>query len=130
MKTLYILLTLTFFYSCPELFSQSSNEKQIEERIRYNTINNLNRYEGIDFYNFITVNSEKEIDSTTIKEQLSNKAPICNCTFYTKAIKCQDGNVCTINLITDNRISIEVLKDYFSSSLWTINEIWQEKRLK
>lgn len=126
----FSFLLIIFLLTSFKFFSQTSNEKQIEERIKFNTLNNLDRYAGIEFHNFIKVYYEKELDSIMINEQMLHMDLLCNCSLYLNEVTFYEGNSCTINIMSDKRIPIEELKDYFTSSFWTINEIWQEKRLK
>lgn len=130
MKANYFCLLVIFLWCKSFAQSQSNYEKEVEQKIRQNTLNNLHRYEGISFHYHLKIGSDKKIDTTEVINLISSSTLFVEKKIFLESIDIINDISLIVNIYSDENISIGNLKESISFNPLVIIDSWQEKRLK
>jgi hypothetical protein len=112
-----------------KFLSQSSNNSQIEDRINYNKLNNLNEDEGFVYETIINLVSTKQIKTSEVNKIITE--------YFVSKYSAQVLNVSSkkkerfiVNLNFYRSVNVALLKEDIYSIGFIITDFSQQKTLK
>jgi len=122
----YLLIFIILIIST-KIYSQNT-PKPVEERIVFNTKNNLPRYDGIDFSVKVNLKNSSEIEDTQIDS--INLELLSKFNLIYKKIEILKNEILYINYNSQSKTKIKTIKDFFISKNFNIEKIENLMTLK
>lgn len=122
----YLLIFIILIIST-KIYSQNT-PKPVEERIVFNTKNNLPRYDGIDFSVKVNLKNSSEIEDTQIDS--INLELLSKFNLIYKRTEILENEILSITYNSQSKTSIQTIKAFFISKNFDIEKIENLMTLK